>query len=241
MNAAGEAVVGRPPAGRAPASGVTFEAFARRERRPLVAFAWSLTGDLGRAEDLAQDALEAAWQVWDRVGGYDKPGAWARRRTAQPRGSASEQEPTARAVREAESSDVHGLRVVRADHVSEAHVHTESTEARMASGQPVDLHVPVHRLPAGATGRLARGIEAVGQVGDRPLEALRDGHEVLLVAGDQRRVGVKEEVVGKDKHAGSQGVHGVSSDLRPLAAMARSKASAPRRDDPGGHDEQRSA
>ena len=79
MNAAGEAVVRRPPAGRTPASGVTFEAFARRERRPLVAFAWSLTGDLGVAEDLAQDALEAAWQAWDRVGGYDKPGAWARR------------------------------------------------------------------------------------------------------------------------------------------------------------------
>ena len=69
----------RPPAGRAPALVVTFEAFARLERRPLVAFAWSLTGDLGVAEDLAQDALEAAWQAWDRVGSYDEPGAWARR------------------------------------------------------------------------------------------------------------------------------------------------------------------
>jgi RNA polymerase sigma factor (sigma-70 family) len=70
--AAGEAAVGSPP-------GATFDAFARRERRPLVAFAWSLTGDLGLAEDLAQDALQAAWQAWDRVGGFDKPGAWARR------------------------------------------------------------------------------------------------------------------------------------------------------------------
>ncbi len=71
--------MGRPPASRPPASGVTFQAFARHERRPLVAFAWSLTGDLAAAEDLAQDALAAAWQAWDRVGGYDKPGAWARR------------------------------------------------------------------------------------------------------------------------------------------------------------------
>ena len=69
----------RPSAGTTAASGVTFEAFARHELRPLVAFAWSLTGDLAAAEDLAQDALEAAWQAWDRVGGYDKPGAWARR------------------------------------------------------------------------------------------------------------------------------------------------------------------
>jgi RNA polymerase sigma-70 factor, ECF subfamily len=56
-----------------------FDAFARREWRQLVAFAWTLTGDVGAAEDLAQDALSAAWQRWDRVGGYDKPGAWARR------------------------------------------------------------------------------------------------------------------------------------------------------------------
>ena len=43
----------------------TFEAFARRQRRPLVAFAWSLTGDLSVAEDLSQDALQAAWEAWD--------------------------------------------------------------------------------------------------------------------------------------------------------------------------------
>ena len=56
-----------------------FDDFAVRERPGLVAFAWSLTGDSGGAEDLAQEALAAAWQGWDRVGGYDKPGAWARR------------------------------------------------------------------------------------------------------------------------------------------------------------------
>lgn len=56
-----------------------FDGFAARERRALVAFAWSLTGDLAGAEDLAQDALEVAWRHWRRVGDYDKPGAWARR------------------------------------------------------------------------------------------------------------------------------------------------------------------
>jgi RNA polymerase sigma-70 factor, ECF subfamily len=56
-----------------------FDAFALRERPALVAFAWSLTGDGGWAEDLAQEALAAAWQGWDRIGGYDRPGAWARR------------------------------------------------------------------------------------------------------------------------------------------------------------------
>jgi RNA polymerase sigma-70 factor (ECF subfamily) len=56
-----------------------FEAFARRERTRLVAFAWVLTGSLAAAEELAQEALIAAWQGWDRVGTYERPGAWARR------------------------------------------------------------------------------------------------------------------------------------------------------------------
>ena len=47
-------------------------------------------------------------------------------------------------------------------------------------------------LPAGAW--RARH-QAVGQVGDRLLEALRDSREVLLVAGDLRRVGLEGEVV----------------------------------------------
>ena len=41
--------------------------------------AWVLTGSLAAAKELAQEALTAAWQNWDRVGSYDRPGAWARR------------------------------------------------------------------------------------------------------------------------------------------------------------------
>jgi RNA polymerase sigma-70 factor (ECF subfamily) len=55
----------------------TFDSFAREQRRALVALAWTLTGDLGAAEDLAQDALHATWQAWDR--GIHHPEAWARR------------------------------------------------------------------------------------------------------------------------------------------------------------------
>ena len=78
------------------------------------------------------------------------------------------------------------------------------------------------------------------KVGDRLPEALRDGREVLLVAGDQRRVGLVGEAVGKVKRAGGQRVHVISSDLRSLAAMGRGKAPV-RRDESRGHDEQRSA
>ena len=89
-------------------------------------------------------------------------------------GTPVEQQSTTGTVREAKSSDVHGLRVLCADDVSEAQVQTEATQGAQASAQPVDLHVPVHRLLAYAAGRLALRIEAVGQVGDRLLDALRD-------------------------------------------------------------------
>jgi len=68
-------------------------------------------------------------------------------------------------------------------------------------------------MPPGAAGCQAHGIEAAGQLGDRLHEALRDGREMLLVAGDQRRVGLGGEVVGRVKRAGSQGVHVIGSDL----------------------------
>jgi DNA-directed RNA polymerase specialized sigma24 family protein len=55
-----------------------FDSFAREQRRGLVAFAWTLTGDVGVAEDVAQDALHATWQAWDRDGGLRHPEAWAR-------------------------------------------------------------------------------------------------------------------------------------------------------------------
>jgi hypothetical protein len=77
----------------------------------------------------------------------------------------------------------------------------------------VDLHVAIHRLLAHAAGRPARDIETVGQVGDRLLEALRDGREVLLVASDQRRVGLGGQVAGKVKRTDSQGCHLITFNL----------------------------
>ena len=142
-------------------------------------------------------------------------------------GTPVEQQPAARAVRQAKPSHIHRLGIVRADDASEAQVQTEAAQDAQAGCQPVDLHVPVHRLLAYAAGRLALGIEAAGQGGDRLLEALRDGHELLLVVGDQRRGGLGGEAVGKVKRAGSQGVHGISSNLRSLAAVARGKAPGP--------------
>lgn len=62
----------------------TIEAVWRIESVRLIAALARLTGDLGRAEDLAQDALVAALERWPRDGVPPNPGGWlmttARRR-----------------------------------------------------------------------------------------------------------------------------------------------------------------
>ncbi len=78
------------------------------------------------------------------------------------RGAPVDQQTTAVAVGEAEPPDIHGVGVVRTDHASQAHVETVATQSAQASGQPVDLHVSVHRRLTYAAGCLARGVEAVG-------------------------------------------------------------------------------
>ena len=67
------------PAARHGSRDVGYDAFAHAERPRLVRFAWSLTGDLGAAEDVAQEALVVAWQRWDEVAGFDRPDVWVRR------------------------------------------------------------------------------------------------------------------------------------------------------------------
>jgi RNA polymerase sigma-70 factor (sigma-E family) len=56
-----------------------FDAFYRAEYRMVVGLAYALSGSRIAAEDIAQDAFLAAHRQWERVGMFDKPGAWVRR------------------------------------------------------------------------------------------------------------------------------------------------------------------
>lgn len=56
-----------------------FDRFYRDQFRPLVAFAYGLSGSASLAEDLAHDALLAAFDDWAHVGSLEKPAAWVRR------------------------------------------------------------------------------------------------------------------------------------------------------------------
>lgn len=59
----------------------TFDIFYRREFPRMVAVVYAITGQRFVAEELAQEACMRAYRSWDRVRGYDKPGAWLRRVT----------------------------------------------------------------------------------------------------------------------------------------------------------------
>jgi len=70
---------GRQP-GEAEAAGRQgFAAFVARHARGLDRLAYLMVGDEHDAEDLAADALLAAWQHWDRVRQADHPLAYVRR------------------------------------------------------------------------------------------------------------------------------------------------------------------
>ncbi len=59
--------------------GSSFELFYEHNRRPLVALAYALSGSRLAAEDLAQEALIAAYQSWNEVQQKGNPGTWVRR------------------------------------------------------------------------------------------------------------------------------------------------------------------
>ena len=69
---------GGGPAVVAPTAG-EFAGFYDAHYRRVVHLMLLLTGRVGVAEELAQDAFVAAHQRWSTVGAYDDPGAWVRR------------------------------------------------------------------------------------------------------------------------------------------------------------------
>jgi RNA polymerase sigma-70 factor (ECF subfamily) len=66
---------------RGPAAAPPFDDFFVAELPRLVALAWALVGDRAVAEELAQEAMIRAFEHWETVSTYDRPGAWARRVT----------------------------------------------------------------------------------------------------------------------------------------------------------------
>jgi RNA polymerase sigma-70 factor, ECF subfamily len=60
------------------ASEEDFAAFYNATWRRTVACAYAVLGDLGAAEESAQEAYTRAWPRWSKLSSYDDPGAWVR-------------------------------------------------------------------------------------------------------------------------------------------------------------------
>lgn len=56
----------------------TFEEFYEATRHRVVTFVYAVTGDLGDAQDIAQEAYARAWQRWATIALYGDPEAWVR-------------------------------------------------------------------------------------------------------------------------------------------------------------------
>jgi RNA polymerase sigma-70 factor (ECF subfamily) len=54
----------------------SFEAFFRRHERDIFGYLWRLTGDEQAAYDLSQETFVRAWQHFDRIASYERPGGW---------------------------------------------------------------------------------------------------------------------------------------------------------------------
>ena len=60
-------------------SRLDFTAFYDASWGRTVACAYAIAGDLGTAEELAQEAYTRAWLRWSAISAYDDPAAWVRR------------------------------------------------------------------------------------------------------------------------------------------------------------------
>jgi RNA polymerase sigma-70 factor (ECF subfamily) len=82
-------VLAAAPAGAVPVDGIDhlyalptesdFEALYLRDWHSVLGLAVALTGDRAAAEDLTQEAFAVAYRDWNRIGAYDRPGAFVRR------------------------------------------------------------------------------------------------------------------------------------------------------------------
>lgn len=75
----GRATPGTPAPPPELAVGDAFDALVRDHRARIVRTVALVVGDVGVAEEVAQDAFARAFASWRRVGGYDAPDAWVRR------------------------------------------------------------------------------------------------------------------------------------------------------------------
>ncbi|HEU0025978.1 MAG TPA: sigma-70 family RNA polymerase sigma factor [Ktedonobacterales bacterium] len=59
-----------------PSAADQFESFYRQHERDIFGYIWRVTGDEQTANDLTQEVFYRAWRKFEKLRGYERPGAW---------------------------------------------------------------------------------------------------------------------------------------------------------------------
>lgn len=140
-----------------------------------LACTYAMTGDLGAAEELAQEAYTRAWSRWRRLTVYDEPAAWVRQVATNLAVSRWRRTRTALSwqSRHRHAGSVPGPDGTSAALVSALRQLPEAQRRAIVlhhiADLPVDEVARIERCPAGTVkARLSRGRAALaGLLGDR--------------------------------------------------------------------------
>ena len=159
----------------------TFDVYFREFKRPLLAMAFVLTGDLATAQDLTQEAFLRTWIRWSRVAKYDDPEAWTRRvlynlAVSKKRGDRVRQQPPGEVPRTTPApSETHlilatALRSLPEDQVRALVLHD-------GAGHSISEVASEMKVPEGTVKSwLSRGRAAAAKAMDSSEPTAKEGH-----------------------------------------------------------------
>ena len=136
-----------------------------------LACTYAMTGDIGVAEELAQEAYTRAWSRWSQISRYDEPGAWVRQvatrlavsRLRRSRAAKAWQHHTRHVSQVAPPDETSALLVAALRQLPEAQ--RRAIVLHHLADLPVDEVARLEKCPSGTVkARLSRGRAALGEI-----------------------------------------------------------------------------
>ena len=136
-----------------------------------LACTYAMTGDLGVAEELAQEAYTRAWSRWSQISRYDEPGAWVRQvatrlavsRWRRSRAAKAWHQRTRHVSQVAPPDETSTVLVAALRQLPEAQ--RRAIVLHHLADLPVDEVARIEKCPSGTVkARLSRGRAALGEI-----------------------------------------------------------------------------
>lgn len=136
-----------------------------------LACTYAMTGEIGVAEELAQEAYTRAWARWSQIARYDEPGAWVRQvatrlavsRWRRSRAARSWQQRHRHVIEVDGPSETSALLVTALRQLPEAQ--RRAIVLHHLADFPVEEVARLEKCPSGTVkARLSRGRAALGEI-----------------------------------------------------------------------------